>query len=339
MCLIRLGEAKQGLDRYEDIVGIDIAQEDFQVIIRTSSGFCTGKFGNEEKYFSKLGTWLTNNGVEKPHLVMESTGRYGRNLAKWACEQGWKVTMLNPRQSREFASSQLKYNKTDKIDAKVLLRFGESAEFGELRLWTPPSKAKEELQEVHMLLQATKKMITQERNRLKSGLASSYAQERLELHISYLKNQEKLLEKKAKSIIMSDDKLKKTYKQLLTVIGFGPPTVITLIARIDFDQFGKGRQLIAYAGLVPRIWESGKSIKKRAAISRVGHSCLRSSLYWPAISAMRHDPQLRDYVRRLKNEGKPGKVIICAVMNKLLLTAFALVRDDREFHVRIPLAA
>lgn len=335
MCLMRLSElANQGPDRYVNLVGIDIADEDFQVSVRTTSGFDTGKFGNEAKHFSKLAKWLEKRVVEHPHLIMEATGRYWRDLAKWAVAQGWKVTVVNPRQSREYASSRLQYNKTDKIDANVLLRFGESAELGELRLWTPPSQAREELEEIHMLLLATKKMITQERNRLKSGLTSKWVKEQIGETLESLNARKKLLQKKAKSIVLSDEKLSKTYKQLMTVIGLGEATVITLIAKIDFDQFEKGRQLVALAGLVPRVWESGKSIKKRAAISRVGHSCLRSALYFPAISAMNHDPGMAEYVEKLKRVGKPKKVIICAVMSKLLLTAFAVLRDDRAYEVR-----
>jgi transposase len=329
MCM----SAREG-SRLLNVIGVDMAAKDFQVCARTDKGeLQSGKFVNTLTGFEKLKKWASTR-ITDIHLIMEATGRYWKPLAKWALEQGWKVTVLNPRQARDYASSQMKYNKTDAIDAKVLLRFGESARPGELRFWQRPSENHEILEELQGRISSLKKCKNQEQNRLKSGLVSERAKQDIRNHIEYLEKSIKALQKEVKALIMSDEKLRSAFTNLSSIIGLGETTAILLMAKIDFDLFQSGRQLVALAGLVPRFWESGTSVKKKTVISRVGHSDLRAALYLPAISAMKHDPGLLNWVEGMEKRGKPKKVMICAVMARLLQAAFAVVRDDRPYEVR-----
>ena len=70
---------------------------------------------------------------------------------------------------------------------------------------------------------------------------------------------------------------------------------------------------------------------KATTLSSVVRLRLRKSLYWPAIVAMRHNPVLAAFARRLREAGKPKIVVIAAVMRKLLHIAFGVLKHQRPF--------
>jgi hypothetical protein len=67
------------------------------------------------------------------------------------------------------------------------------------------------------------------------------------------------------------------------------------------------------------------------------HVHLRRALYLPAIVAVRANPTLRAFAERLRAKGKPATVVIVAVMRKLLLLAWTLLRTGRSFAATEPL--
>lgn len=313
-------------------VGIDISAEYWDACIRVDDSLVRARFSLVgAKGFSECHKWLKKHDVQNPHFVMEATGRYWTKLAQWAQRQRWKVTVQNPRCIRKYADSKLQSNKTDALDAEVILRFAEASEPGELRLWRQPSKAGFDLKDVQLEITGMKKMIGQERNRLKCGLHSDVVKRTIRDNMVYLRTQIKALYTQALMLIETDEQLQTRYDQLLSIKGFGIVTVVLLLAKIDFDAFEKGRQLVKFAGLEPVQWQSGKSIRKKDRILRVGHADLRCALYLPAVVAMTHDVGIREFVERHAERKTPAKVVICAVMARLLRTAFSLVRDDRKY--------
>ena len=310
-------------------VACDIGKTTFIACFEMANRCFKSEFRNSESGYRKFLKWLEKGGVKDIHLFFESTGRWGEDLATWAFERAWKVTALNPLRTRRFAEAQGIYNKTDRVDSECILAFAKSSNPMNLRLWKPSSKAKTELKEIYMELQGLQKMITQETNRLNSGIKSDLIKRSIRETIQVLKDKKKRLEAAALKAIKGDEKLKLEYRILRTMKGIGDKTAIAILARIDFDAFKKGRQLIAFAGLAPRKWESGTSVRKKEMISRVGHADLRCALYLPAIVSMTHDPEMRAFKLHLESQGKPKKVIICAVMSKLLRQAFAKVRDSK----------
>ena len=84
------------------------------------------------------------------------------------------------------------------------------------------------------------------------------------------------------------------------------------------ERFDKARQFTAFAGLSVREHESGSSVRARPHLSKVGYSRLRSALYMPAMVALYKTDWGRRYRDRLAANGKPAKVIIGAMMRKLV---------------------
>jgi transposase len=126
----------------------------------------------------------------------------------------------------------------------------------------------------------------------------------------------------------ADALLSANFKIIHSIIGLGKTSSLALLSAVRFDQFSKPRSVGCFAGLTPRKYESGTSISKHECISRRGSSQLRKRLYFPAMVAMQHNPQMRAFAERLRAKGKPSKVIICAVMRKLLVLVATLIRKQ-----------
>ncbi len=91
------------------------------------------------------------------------------------------------------------------------------------------------------------------------------------------------------------------------------------------------RQVAAYAGLCPRERTSGSSVRGRSRTGPLGPASLRKALYLPAVVAMRANPALRTFADRLRAAGTRPTVVIAAVMRKLLLLAWAILRSGRPY--------
>jgi transposase len=318
------------------MIGIDISDEKFDAFVRVYGKPHHAEFKNNEGGRNQFHKWLRKLDCVNPQLYMEATGRYGENLAYWANRLGWQVFQINPRLIRKFAEAKLSYNKTDKLDALAILRFAETSEEGEIRLWQPKTDNQNELRDLQMEIAGVDKMIAQERGRLKCGLRSQSVKRCIEQNIQFLNEQKKRLRNQALEVIKQNVKLSKNFQILKSQKGIGDITAIFLLNKIDFERFQKGRQLVSFAGIAPIEFSSGKSVRRKEQISRVGHSSIRDALYFPAVSAMTHDPDLRRYAQHLEANGKPKKVIICSIMARLLQTSFALIRDQRTYEVRTP---
>lgn len=316
-------------------VAIDISKNSFDAAFELENARKHASFKNSGTGRNELHRWLKKHNITDVHIFMEATGRYGEQLAFWAHSRGWKVTIANPHHMRKYADSKGKYNKTDRIDAQIILDWSLSLKAAEVRLWKPRSAGARELKELSMEILGLEKMIVQERNRSKSGITTAVLKASISETIEHLKNQKLHLELRAFEVIKADEKLCQQFKLLLQIKGIGKTTAMKILARVDFDQFKKGRQLVGFAGLAPKKWESGTSVRKKEIISRVGHADLRAALYLPAVVAMTHDPEMAEYKRHLEQQGKHKKVIICAIMARLLRKAFALIRDSKRAEMKL----
>ena len=119
--------------------------------------------------------------------------------------------------------------------------------------------------------------------------------------------------------------------RLLTSIpGLGLVTAATLLASLPIERLPGPRQVAAYVGLCPQEHSSGSSIRGRSRTGPVGPAQLRKALSMPALVAMRANPTLCAFADRLRAAGKRPKVIV-AVMRKLLLLAWAILRTGQPF--------
>jgi transposase len=310
-------------------LGIDISKAFFDVALFQDDQYQLGHFSNDLSGFKKLRKWLHKRKALGCHVCIEATGRYGHELAMFLHETGYRVSVVNPARIKAYADSQLKRNKTDAEDAKVIAHFCATQAPG---LWTPPTREVQELQALVRRLDSLKSMRTQENNRRQAGLESEAVLANIAVHLAFLDEQIKTLEQQIKDHIDKHPDLKRQRDLLITIKGISDTTAAKFLAEIpDIDQFDSAAQLAAYAGVTPRRKSSGTSVRGKGHLSKMGNTRLRAAVYMPAVTAMRWNPAVRPLVERLQKRGKLPKVILGAVMRKLIHLAFGVLKSGKPF--------
>jgi len=313
----------------DNVLGIDVAKSKFDVVLMRADGKRRWRtFANTPEGFAALRRWLGNQQALPVHACLEASGTYGSALATFLHETGQQVSVVNPACIKAFAESELKRTKTDKVDAGLIARFCRAMQPAR---WQPPAPELAQLQGLRRRLESLQEMATQERNRLGVPGLSSPVKESLERTLGMLEAEMKRLRSQVDDHIESHPTLKQQRELLTTISGIGRTTANSLLAELAGGDFRKAREVAAYAGLVPQERQSGSSLRGKARLSKKGNRRLRRLLYWPAIVAIRHNPVLAAFARRLREAGKPKMVVIAAVMRKLLHLVFGVLKHQRPF--------
>ena len=169
-----------------------------------------------------------------------------------------------------------------------------------------------------------------ESNRLDT--AHPDVRERIERHLEFLGREIEQLRKKIERHIDDNDQLRGRRDLLDSVPGLGEHTIPWLIAYLgDGKRFPGSKCAVAFCGLSPKPHQSGSSVRGKAHISKTGHADLRHALYMPAVVAYSRCKAFASFVQRLKAAGKPPKVIIVALMRKLVAIAQAILKSGKPF--------
>jgi transposase len=278
--------------------------------------------------------WLKPMGGRQAHACMEATGRHSLGVALALHDAGHVVSVVNPAQIRDFARTKLGRNKTDKVDA-VLIR--EYAKLFKPGPWAPPSPAMRRLCELQTVRAGIVSNRAEWKNRLGSGLGDGIATSLAVATIEHFTAQIKAVDKAIREAIDQDDELRCRRDLLLSVVGVGETLAASLLVEMPEPKvLRRSGEIVAYAGLNPSHHRSGTSIDRPTRISKVGNATLRSSLYMPALSAMRYNPAIVALVARLKNAGRlKPKQIVVAAMRKLLVICFGVLKTGRVFDTTI----
>lgn len=310
--------------------GIDISKQTFDCSITLECGKVeTKKFPNNLQGFKKLRTLLPNDS----QVVMEASGPYYLKLATYLYEQGIKASVVNPLVIRRFCQMRMIRTKTDRKDASMIREYGLTEKPS---VWQPDEPAVTKLKQLNAAIELMEKGITASGNQLKAfrEMPDTDAKliKELEKNIaSNVKAKEKLEDGMEKVAIES---YKSTYKALQTIPGIGPKSSAILIAITgNFKKFSNCKQLIAYVGLNPRVFESGTSVKGRGHICKMGTSRVRKLLYLCSWSAKRYNVYCKEMYDRLKAKSKPERVIKVAIACKLLRQAFAVGLTQTNFKI------
>ena len=312
------------------ILGIDIAKSKFDVaLFQDKQHLASGQFSNDTAGFRKLQQWLKNKGHDSVWACMEATGRYGNALAAYLYQQGTPVSMVNPARIKKYAESQLRRNKTAKLDAQVIADFCRTQE---PRLWTPPSPAKQQLQEMVRRRNTLIQERTRERNRLSAGPQSAVVKASLAESLTFLAAQITKLDAQIQTHIQQCPDLKHSQALLVSIKGIGDKTAAIILGELpDIAKFANSGQVVAYASLSPRQHESGSSVHKRSRLTKTGNQNLKTAMYFPALSAIRHNPIVKALALRLEKRGKTKMTIIGAAMRKLLQLAYGVLKSGQPF--------
>lgn len=304
----------------QDTIGIDISKP-------ALDGFrlATGehrRFPNDKTGCAALIRWIGKTPIR---IVFEPTGPDHRLLEQSLTKAGIAIIKVNPRYARRFAEATGELAKTDRIDAALLARM---AAVLDLQARPVRSKIHHDLRELSVARQALIKDRIAACNR-EQVAQNAIIRRQLKARLGQIAKQIDEIAKAMAAIVAADETLARRREILASIPGIGPVTAMTII--VEMPQLGEldGKQVASLAGLAPITRESG-SWKGRSRIQG-GRASLRCGLYMPALVALRINPDLRQKYRAFKEAGKPSKVAIATIMQKLIVLANTLIRDNRKW--------
>lgn len=320
------------------LVGIDVAKAtlDLACPIAPDKYRTRSKLPNTPAGFAQLRTWLATYACPDAWVVMEATNVYHEAVATFLHAHGYRVCVANPKQVAAYADSELSRTKTDKTDAKLIVRFGLSHQ-PRLRAWRPPSPTERTLVALTRRLDDLKALRQMERHRLET--ADPAVQGSLQAVLAMLDEQIQATEAALSKYIDDDPDLRQRRDLLVSIKGISDLTAARLMAELgDIHRFDDVRAVVAFVGLNPALRQSG-TWRGHVRISKIGSTILRAALYMPAVVAMQYNPPIRALAQRLHACGKPGKVIVVAAMRKLLHIAYGVLKSGRPFDPKAGLTA
>jgi len=318
-------------DHFAFSLGIDVGKSALELALREGEKtVAKTTVTNDTEGHAELVSWLRGRGAgpEETCVCMEASGEFEEAVAERLYEEGYRVSVVNPRRIKGYASSQLQRTKTDPADASLIARFGRRED---PRPWEPPSAAQSRLQELTRARQALKKEKTRTQNRLDESDDEAVRRAHRNL-LDEIKEQIEDLEEEIEEHVEEDPELNDRCSLLDTIPGVGLQTAAIVISELGSpERFESARQAAAYAGLVPSHWESGTSVRGSPRMSKVGNGRLRRAMYFPAMTALRFNSAVKAFGDRLKERGKEKMVVIGAAMRKLLHICYGVLKSGRPF--------
>ena len=265
---------------------------------------------------------------EDPLVVCEATGGYERPLLEALAKAKIAYCLINPARLRAFAVSEGIKAKTDRIDARVILRFAQEKK---LTPSLPLSPAQRLLADLLDRRSHLSDQIAREKNRLQK--ASKATATFIRRMIAFAQRQLQTLDRAIRLHLSKQPQLSAQARELISVQGVGEVTAWTILAYLpEIATLGRN-QLVALAGVAPFNRDSCQTNRKRRILG--GRAKVRRCLYMAAHTAATHNPVIRPYVQGLLARGKPYKCAIVAAMRKLLIH----LQSKLNNLTNIPLAA
>lgn len=315
------------------VAGVEVSAE-VLVVACDNGQMRSSEFPNTTAGHQQMLRWLRKQAAQV-RLCMESTGLYGLDAALALHQQpGIEIMVANPRSVRHFGCAMMQRSKTDPIDARLLAEYARRMPF---QPWQPPSRKGRQLCALSRAIHQLTEMNAMQRNRLHAAGATETTPKivirELERSLAHQQRSIQRLTREALQLIASDDELQKRFELLLSFPGIAQTSALQLLGELvllspDFNV----RQWVAYAGLDPRQYSSGKSVEKKVRISKVGNRHLRRALFMPALVAVRRNPQFRAYYRYLLAHGKLKMVALVAAMRKLLHGIYGVFQTQEPFN-------
>lgn len=309
--------------KYNSILGIDISKLTFDV--STKDGLHS-KFANTPEGYQLFFDNLEINSL----CVMEVTGIYHLELARFLYHKKIAVSVVNPLSIKRFTQMHLKRNKTDKADAQMIALY---ATINKVELWVINDLILEKSADYYRVMEQFINARTSFKNildTLKTKKSDPILIASTELQIEKFTQEIQNIE--AKLIDFIKEYNPSLLTNLKSIKGIGVRTALVLIiATKGFANFESSKQLASYFGIAPTEKTSGTSVKGSNKISKMGSPLVRKKLFMCSLQASRFNKTCRELYQRLLSKGKPKKLALIAVSNKLLKIAFAIAKSGLTY--------
>ena len=309
-----------------NVIGLDVSKDTIDAtLIKTKGSKDYIKISNSTEGFENLINWINTTRIRKIAISMEATGIYYEQAAEYLSAL-YTVYVINPLKIKEYAKSQFSNTKTDKADSKLIAEFA-SRHLDKLTSFRPSENPI--LYKLINLLQQLKEQQKETQNRLHTA-KDIYIKSTHEAIIELLEEKIDQTSKRIDGMIKQKESLNIEYQNLQTIPAIGKETAVILLRHLTDKNFETANKFVAFAGLSPKIEQSGTSVNKKGRLSRYGHRQLKRALFMPALVAYRMNafPQL---VSNLEAAKKPKMIIIVALMRKLAKIAFYIHKTKKPF--------
>ena len=328
----------------KDVIGIDVSKLTIDAYVKIAQ--VHAEFSNDNKGFRQLVIWIkkhTDCQIEELLICFETTGLYSLQLASFLSQINIDFVMENPIQIKR--SMGMVRGKDDHIDSQRIAEYAYMRKEN-LKHTKLPS---EELIKVQNLLAMRERMVRQ-----KAGYQASLGEYKrvlvqqqqkdlfllLNNMISALKKQILKADKILIEIIQSNKKLMNTYTLLTSIKGIGVILAANImVTTICFTKFNDSRKYACYCGTAPFKYSSGTSIKGRTKVSQMANKKMKALFNLAALSAIRHDPELKLYFDKRKANGANGMSTINIIRNKIIHRVFAVIKRGTPYVVMAKYAA
>ena len=302
------------------ICGVDVSSETLDARIGRDGAL--ERFARTSEGIASLAAFCKAHGVTL--VAMEATGGYEKLPFSLLWAAGIPVAILNPRSVRRFAEAMGFLEKTDRIDAGVIAWFAEAKRVAPQE---PARQAQEQLAalvtRLRQLTEFRAAQMNQRRLVEEQAVLTS-----IDEVITLLTRQIRSFEAKIAGLIDDDPLWRKLDEAFRSIKGVADRTVARLMAEMPEIGTLSNKAVAKLAGLAPLARDSGKASGRRPV--RAGRSGIRAILYLVADVVRRYDPDFTAAHRRLRESGKPTKVIRVALARKLLVRLNAKARDARR---------
>lgn len=314
-------------------LGIDVGSMELVIsegITNSSAKFTKLPTTTIKNTIESINTWLEKL-PSNAHIIYEITGTYSLNLSYCLTLAETDFSIITPSQSKGFAQTMKINHQNDEIDASLLALYG--ANFA-------PEKTIIEDEQIHHLrqkrkhlssLMAQKQAINNQLHALSfDPRADPLVVESLELLGQTFDLQ--ITKFKDELYNVDEQQYKKLFELITSVIGIGEASANALIiATNGFQNFSNVKQVLKFLGIVPKEKDSAKSVHKKYGLAKTGVAYVRSILYMAARSAKKHNLACAEIYNKQRSLGKPHKVAMIAVMNKLIRQIFGVVKSQTKF--------
>ena len=163
----------------------------------------------------------------------------------------------------------------------------------------------------------------------RNSIGISFGQKGFKIELSVLLIQLKSLEEQISFLENEIEKITdKIETTLFSIPGIGKTTGAAILAEIgDINHFDSAIKLIAFAGLDPKLKESG-TYQGRTPISKRGSKYLRNALWYSAMVLCRVDDKFKKQYQERKEKGKSHRYAITAAANKLTKIVYHVLKNN-----------
>jgi transposase len=300
------------------VVGIDVSKAHLDIATMGEYWSVTNDIEGISKLVDRL------KALHPSLVVVESTGGLERGVLTALSAAGIPIALVNPGRVREFAKSIGLLGKTDKIDAGLLVRFGEATKPKPTQL---PTGEEQQLSAWMTRRRQVVDMLTMEKNHLSSAHPATRAS--VQKIMDILQQELDELNRQIDEFIDHHPDFQQKEDILRSAPGVGPVTAAILLS--DLPELGSmdRKKVAALVGVAPFNNDSGHHRGKRRV--KGGRPSIRKVLYMATVSATRHNAVIHTFYQHLLSLGKEKKVAIVACMRKLLTFLNAMIRDSRKW--------